>query len=144
MADIVMPTIRNVLTDAGLTAGGRTQIFLTNEAMRLMNPFVPFRENGLRSSARVVDNGTAIEYQSPYAHYQYMGVLYVDPKYNKGAMFNPSYGYWSRPGINKIKTDRKLKYKGGGLSGAKWDEKMMNKHGDELVKSVQKFMEVGL
>ena len=140
-----MPTIEQALNSLGLQPGGKVQLFATNEAMRMMNPYVPHLNNALRSSARVVDGGTATEYQSSYAHYQYTGDLYVDPVTLKGSFFNPTYGHWSRPNVNKIPDPqgRKLNYTNPQAS-AKWDETMMRERGTEYIKSVQAFADKDL
>lgn len=45
-----------------------------------------------------------------YGHYQHEGILYVDPVTEKGAFYSPEYGFWSRPGVEKVKSERKLSY----------------------------------
>lgn len=139
-----MPTISQVLNDAGVLPNGKTQLFATTEAQRMMNPYVPVLGHGLRQSARPVDSNTAVEYQTPYAHYQYKGELYVDPITGKGSFFSPSYGHWSRPNVDKVPSGKPLNYHGGGLTGPKWDEKMIEERGDEYIQAVQKFMDKGV
>ena len=56
------------------------------EAQKLLNmqvvadsaPFVPFRQGALRNSVRYPDGvyGGIVEYDTPYAHYLYKGVVY--------------------------------------------------------------------
>ena len=56
------------------------------EAQKLLNmqvvadsaPFVPFRQGALRNSVRYPDGvyGGTIEYDTPYAHYLYKGIVY--------------------------------------------------------------------
>lgn len=140
MAKIVMPTISNELKRLGLTGGGKTQLFATNEAKRLMQPYVPVQNHALRQSARIVDNGTAVEYQSPYAHYQYRGVLYVDPITGKGSFFKEGYGHWSRKGVDKVKSDRELKYSNPNAS-KEWDKKMMQEKGKEYIQAIQDYLD---
>lgn len=48
--------------------------------------------------------------ESDYGHYQYEGELYVDPITGKGAFYSPEYGFWSRPGVKKVPSDRPLNY----------------------------------
>lgn len=47
----------------------------------------------------------------PYSHYQWNGIAYVDPKTKKGAFYKPDYGFWSRPGVEKVPSNRLLHYK---------------------------------
>ena len=49
-------------------------------------------------------------YPGPFAHYLWMGILYVDPEYGKGAFFDPDLGFWSRPGVTKVPSGRELEF----------------------------------
>ena len=90
-----------------------------------------------------VDKATdSITYMSPSAQYLYHGKLMVDPKYKKGAFYSPDYGYWSRPGIPKILTNKNLVYHTPG-TGAFWDKRMWTAEGKEVVEEVQKFVDRG-
>lgn len=46
----------------------------------------------------------------PHGHYQLVGIMYADPKTGKGAFYSPEYGFWSRPGVEKVPTNRLLQY----------------------------------
>lgn len=74
---------------------------------------------------------------SEYGHYQYKGVLYVDPVYGKGAFFSPEYGFWSRPGVAKVPSDRKLTYSQPNAV-ARWGEVAYEQDKDEWLKVVQR------
>lgn len=106
----------------------RTQglLWLGNEFKKLLDPYVPADTGTLSTNVKVTadDKKTVIRYASPYAHYQYTGVVFVDPKYNVGAFTNGAGKYWSRPGISKKATGRKLKHTKGRHSNArsKWDK----------------------
>lgn len=79
------------------------QKFLTDTCYKHMDKYVPNDVGNLRDN---VDKGTDyITYKSPYAHYQYIGKLYVMDN-GKGAYYDPDYGYWSKPRSCKD-TDRK-------------------------------------
>lgn len=47
----------------------------------------------------------------PYGHYQFKGIMYADPKTGKGAFYKKGYGFWSRPGVDKVPTTRLLHYR---------------------------------
>lgn len=80
---------------------------LANEVMKDTDKFVPFLTGTLKNSARV--DGDTITYPGPYAHYQWEGVVYVDPK--TGAAGIPTRtGFFSRPGVTKVPSGRKLTY----------------------------------
>lgn len=143
MVDIKVPTVATVLNNLGLQPNGAAQVFVTNTAKEMMKPFVPVDNNALRSLVFPVDSFTALVYQSPYAHYQYMGKLYVDPITGKGSFFNQNYGHWSRPNVNKVPSERELKYHGGLLTGPKWDERMIEQRGEEFIRAIQAFIDRG-
>lgn len=80
---------------------------LANEVMKDTDKFVPFLTGTLKNSARV--DGDTITYPGPYAHYQWEGIVYVDPK--TGAAGIPTKtGFFSRPGVTKVPSGRKLTY----------------------------------
>lgn len=80
---------------------------LANEVMKDTDKFVPFLTGALKNSARV--DGDTIIYLGPYAHYQWEGIVYVDPK--TGAAGIPTKtGFFSRPGVTKVPSGRKLTY----------------------------------
>lgn len=78
----------------------------TGETMALYNDIKTFNEtNGERDVVYAFNpNGV------PYGHYQHEGILYVDPQTGKGAFYSPDYGFWSRPGVAKVPSERLLNY----------------------------------
>lgn len=78
--------------------------------------------------------------ESPQGHYLYEGVLYVDPVYGKGAFYSPEYGFWSRPNIEKVASDRKLTYSNP-MATAHWGETAIKNHKKEWVALVQRAFE---
>jgi len=74
---------------------------------------------------------------SEYGHYQYEGILYVDPITQKGAFYNEEYGFWSRPGVAKVPSDRKLTYSQPNAV-ARWGEVAYEQDKDEWLKVVQR------
>jgi len=133
-----------IKTRLGIQSGGKVHAFFTEACYRYMGPFVPRGDTGLLNQ-NVDIQVDSITYKSPYAHYQYIGKLYVDPITKKGAFYSPDYGYWSRPkkyGIPKIPTNRDLKYHTSGTSNF-WDKKMWTSKGREVVKEVQAYLDRG-
>lgn len=85
-----------------------------------------------------------IVYSGPYAHYQYMGIVYA-PNYPVAVDESGNVTAWrSPPGKgSKHPTDRYLQYQQTGesiLRGPKWDERMAADHMKDLIKVVQKAM----
>ena len=63
--------IGEIKTRLGIEPDGRVQKFFTNTCYRYMDKYVPMDEGNLRT---IVDIGNDyITYESPYAHYQYIG-----------------------------------------------------------------------
>lgn len=127
----------------GIQEGGKVQKFFCNECYRYMSQFVPGgTKSHLNQSVSLARDGSAVIYNSPDSHYLYIGKKYIDPKYKKGAFYSPDYGFWSRPGITKIPTDKNLIYHTPG-TGSRWDKRMWPARGKELVKSVQNYVDRG-
>lgn len=75
--------------------------------------------------------------ESDYGHYQHEGILYVDPITGKGAFYSPEYGFWSRPGVDKVPSDRKLTYSNT-MATAHWGETAYNNHHKEWLDVVMR------
>ena len=116
-----------IIKDHGLNEDGRVVRYARDEADRLMNPFVPFENGGLRR-LKTYPSPSKIKYTSPYSHYQYTGLK------AKGA---------SKPkGIKRKISNEKLNYHTPG-TGSEWEKLMMKEKGKELVKDVQNYIEKG-
>ena len=77
-----------IKTRLGIQKYGPAHKFFAERCRQYMNAkYVPER-NGPLTNTSFVDNECNIVYPQSYAHYQYIGKLYVDPKYKKGAFYN--------------------------------------------------------
>ena len=105
-----------------------------------MDKYVPLGDTGnLRDiTHKEVDS---ITYESPYAHYQYIGKLYVMDN-GKGAYYDPDYGFWSKPGVAKIPTEKNLNYHTPG-TGSYWDKRMVSAEMNDVIKEVQEYVNRG-
>ena len=122
------------------TRGNDGLLFLANEAKRLMDPYVPADNMVLAQNVRVYvegDNGV-VEYQSPYAHYQYEGVAY-GPNYpimdGETVM-----GFYSPP--HKSSTGEKLKYSHfrHPQATSEWDKAMVRARKNDLTRAMQNYL----
>lgn len=84
--------------------------YLANEWWKLMAPYTPRREGNLLETVEI--RPFAIKYKSPYAHYMYNGVVYVDP-ITKVAGFMTDEGWKSRKNVEKIPSNRSINYTKG-------------------------------
>lgn len=128
----------------GILGTDAVQLFTANEAKRLMDPYVPSLYNTLARNVRVyVENGKGVvHYLSVFAHYQYKGIVMVDPVTGK-ACFSDAEGHkWSRPGVKKVPTSRKLKYTKfrHPLATSYWDKAMSTSRSGDLAGAVQRFI----
>lgn len=76
---------------------------------------------------------------SDYGHYQYEGIKYIDPVYGTGAFYDPEYGYWSRPGVEKIPSSQPLFYQRE-TAEAHWDEAAYQNHIKDWVRVAKNSM----
>lgn len=66
----------------------------------IIDPYTP-KDNGLlMQNVSIMPN--KIHYKSPYAHYMYEGIVFVDPEYGVGAFYSSDYGFWSRKDVKKV------------------------------------------
>ena len=98
-----------------------------------MNPYVPMDEGVLSMDIKVLPDG--VYYNSPYAHYQFEGVVYGPniPIFENGVIV----GWWSRP--NKQPTGASLTYSTEKHPQAThhWNEAMMKDKGVEFTSDVE-------
>lgn len=113
--------------------GDATQLFLANEAKRLMEPYVPALNLVLTRNVRTyVEGGRGIvHYLSPYARYQYEGKVMV----SKRPRVKGSAKAVRQP--EKALNYTKLRHP---LATSHWDQAMMVARGDDLVQSMQNFI----
>lgn len=118
--------------------GDRTLLFMANEAKRLMEPYVPALNMGLSQNVRTyVENGRGVvHYLSPYAKYQYKGVLMVSRLTGSP---------WAKAGESKVTTGKSLKYNKSRhpLATSKWDKAMKAARMGAYTSAVQKFVNGG-
>ena len=117
----------DLLVAYGLERGGRVQKVIDQKVIDYCKPYTPASpDRTLQSSAQMstkIGSGEVI-WNTPYAHYQYMGIVYGPniPIIQDGVLM----GYFSPPGRPKHPTDRELTYdqERNHLAGAYWFERM--------------------
>ncbi len=123
-----------------VSGGQKGLLFLANEAKRLMEPYVPADSMALAQNVRVYVEGDTgiVHYQSPYAHYQYEGVVYGPnyPIFDGGEVV----GFYSSP--HKTPTGQKLNYSHARhpLATSKWDKAMKTARGNDLAKAYENYL----
>ncbi|MBR3667384.1 MAG: hypothetical protein IKN66_09535 [Ruminococcus sp.] len=112
------------------------QKYIDRQCIELMEKYTPFRTGALvQSVVRGTKIGSGhIVYNSPYARYQYYGVVYGPniPFYVNGICE----GYFSKRGVKKHPTNRQLQYKKSPHPFAQrlWFETMKKKHGEAILR----------
>lgn len=128
---VKMNSTNKILKDHGLDQDGRAIRFLRDDADRLMNPYIPM-DNGMLRRNKSYPSNHEIKYISPYAKYQYYGKL----------MLAKNGSSWAKKGEKKVLTSRNLKYHTSG-TGPKWNELMMQRNKNTLIKDVENFIKIG-
>ena len=120
-----------IIKDHGLDENGSATEFLRNKVDEFCDPYIPFASgSGTHlKTLKTYPNNHSIKYESPHAHYHYVGKKAV------GA---------SKPaGVKRKISNIDMKYQGAPKRGPKWDTRMMNDRGKELVKDLQNFVKNG-
>lgn len=103
-----------------------------NTLANYMEPYVPMQEGVLSINKEVTDK--SVHYLSPYAHYQFTGIVYGPniPIFENGVIV----GWWSRP--NKQPTGKNINYSTEKHSKAThhWNEAMMKEKGKEFTQDI--------
>lgn len=123
--------VNKILKDHGLNQEGRVIKFLRDDADRLMNPYIPM-DNGMLRRNKSYPSNHEIKYISPYARYQYYGKL----------MLAKNGSSWAKKGEKKVETNKSLKYHTSG-TGPKWNEMMMQRNKNTLIKDVENYIKSG-
>jgi len=142
-----------IVAKLGLQPDGRVHKWFTNTCALHMDKYVPFSEGTLAETVVVGGTTTSnvttdeIIYDTPYAHYMYMGEVYVDPEYGVGAFpikdkEGNIKGFYSRKDVKKIPSGRNIIYNDSMHSeaGPYWDKRMWTAEKDEVVKEVEEYM----
>lgn len=116
------------------------------EAQKLLNlavrtdcePLIPLLNGQLRRSANFPDGiyGGVLEYNTPYAHYQYVGEIYGPNIPIRDSEGNIT-GWFSPPRKAKHPTGRKIANYSQSGTGPEWFEEAKERHGDKWLRIVR-------
>lgn len=102
---------QTILLKRRLNRNGKAQQFFTSEVRRQADPYVPFRQGGLKNF-QVQVHEDKIHYKAPYAKKQ----------------------YYENRGLAKEGTSN------GGLRGKQWIPRMWSDKGEKVVEAVSKYV----
>ena len=137
---VKMQPTSSIKAHLGIEPNGRVQKKFQILCQRYMDKYIPRYEGNLRKNVDLSDP-TKIVYNSPYAHYQYEGKLYVMDN-GKGAYYSPTYGFWSDKGVTKTNSGKPLTYHTAG-TGDHWNERMVSAEMGDLVSDLQAYIDRG-
>lgn len=125
-------TPQQLLSDRGLSNGGRVQKYVDSEVIRRMKPYTPMLSSALIKSATIstkIGSGE-IKQNTPYARYQYYGKLMVSRLTGSA---------YARQGESKVLTNKNLNYrKINPNAGAFWFERMKSDHKRAILNGAKK------
>lgn len=117
------------------TGGNQTLLFMAREAKRLMDPYVPARNMVLSRNVRTYVEGDhgVVHYLSPYARFQYTGLVMVS---------RITGSPWAKNGESKVVTNRLLNYSKARhpLATSEWDKAMKTARMDDYLQAVQNYV----
>lgn len=145
-ASFSLPSYTEMIRNFGLEETGPVQTFFTEEVRRLSDDYVPMDSGMLKNNVTISLDGTFFTYETIYALYQWYGNLMVDPDYQVGAFpitqNGIQVGFFSRPNINKVLDPNGRKLNNfNGIRGPFWVDRMWADRQNEIVASVQRFVE---
>lgn len=138
---VKMQPTSSIKAHLGIEPNGRVQKKFQSLCYRYMNKYVPKYEGNLRKNVDLSDP-TKIVYESPYAHYQYEGHIWVMDN-GKAAYYSPTYGFWSKkPKHDSGRLMTEDSYTTAG-TGHHWDKQMVSAEMGDLVKDLQAYIDRG-
>lgn len=120
----------------------KAQDALDSQVWEDVEKFMPINTGTLRSETGAINEQTRGKvYMYPpaseYGHYMWEGIVYEDPVYHKGGFLRSDGGFFSRPGVEKVPSKRKLKYKEP-MAAAHWGEEAFKNHNKEWLEVVKR------
>lgn len=107
----------------------RAQDLLDQQVLNDMIPYMPYQQGAMRGATQIIEPGL-ISTNTPYAHYQYEGELYLTEDGRS----------WANKGEKKYPTGTTLQYHTAG-TGDHWFEHAKEEHGEQWIDLVRR--EVG-
>lgn len=134
VASLYLPSIEQMIKDCGLDEGGEVQKTIDQFVLERSEPYIPMDDARqlILSGSRATKIGSGeVIWDTPYAHYQYEGLLMVSPSTGSA---------WAKYGEQKeyatpLKT---LNYHGGDNRKDHWFDRMMIDKKEELIEECQK------
>ena len=140
-----MQPISKIKTGLGIQKGGPVHLYLTKRCADHMVDYIPYDSGDLSEKLVDIEPGK-ITYNSPYAHYMYIGKVMGPniPIKEDGIVV----GWFSPKGKPKYYTGADIDYsksiaRGHLYAGPYWDKRMWSAEKDEVISEVQAYMKRG-
>ena len=138
-----MKTVNQLVKDKGLDKAGDVQAFHTQNVLRRIKRYMPFR-TGVTYKVTVAQTDIhkpVIVTDTPYAKYLFHGKVMVDPKLGVAGFMTPE-GWRSRKGCVKVLTKRDLQFFRGKnpQAGPRWDLALSAAEGKAMVADLQRYI----
>jgi hypothetical protein len=139
-----LPEASKIVRSKGLAADGDVQAFHTQNVLRRIKRYMPFRSG---ATYKITVNQTDIRKpeivtDTPYAKYLFRGKIMIDPQTGV-AGFLTSEGWRSRKGCVKVRTGRNLQFFRGKNphAGPRWDRALSANEGKALAADLQRYID---
>ena len=141
-----LPSAAQIIRSKGLGADGDVQAFHTQNVLRRIKKFMPYRSGGHPfykiTVAQTDIRKPEIVTDTPYAKYLFHGKVMIDPKINAAGFMTPE-GWRSRKGCIKDLTNRDLQFFKGKnpQAGPRWDKALSANEGKAMAADLQRFID---
>ena len=139
-----LPSAAKIIRSKGLGADGAVQMFHTQNVLRRIKKYMPFRTGAMYkiTVAQTDIRKPEIVTDTPGANYLFRGKVMVDPKLGIAGFMTPE-GWRSRKGCVKVLTDRDLEFFRGKnpQAGARWDKALSANEGKAMEADLQRYID---
>lgn len=145
VAELKMKSVQQVLQDKGLDPGGDVQMFHTQNVLRRIIKYMPYK-TGMTIKVTVAQTDIRkprIITNTPYAQYLYRGKRMVNSKTEKGPGYIEGVGYRYRKGTTLKATKDPLHYNKSKnpLAGPYWDRRLKAAEGKAMAADLQRYID---
>ena len=139
-----LPSAAQIIRSKGLAADGAVQMFHTQNALRRIKKFMPFRSGAMYkvTVAQTDIRKPEIVTETPGARYLFRGKVMIDPKLGVAGFMTPE-GWRSRKNCVKVLTNRDLQFFRGKnpQAGPRWDKALSANEGKAMAADLQRFID---
>ena len=141
---LVMNPVSQIIRDKGLNASGDVQAFHTQNVLRRIQKYMPYRTGATikLTIAQTDIHKPEIVTDVPYAKFLFYGKLMVDPK-TGAAGFMTNNGWRSRKGVPKVQSSRDITYTKtkNPNAGPRWDRALSAAEGKAMAADLQRYID---